>query len=385
MDAEEAGVNPARSRHCHRGAILTKATVTTTGRLRGALIREPGDSGHRTVSPGRGSRVRTTDVVTAVDTAVSTPRAGLERAAGLGLGLLADSVLADPPRFHPVAGVGQFATRLERSVYQPQRRRGLLHLVGVTAPLTLAGLMTDRSLRKPWRRLLLTGALTWAAVGGRSLRREADALADLLAAGDLDAARGRISNLVGRDPLLLDGPAMARAAIESVAENTADAAVGPLVWGAAFGPAGVVAYRIVNTLDAMVGHHSERYERFGFPAARLDDLAGLLPARLTAGLAVVLAPMVGGSRRDSWRIWRRDASAHPSPNAGPCEAAFAGALGIRLGGPTVYPYGVSARPWHGDGPDPTPADVRRAARLSRDVTLAAGLLCVAGAALRGQS
>ena len=305
------------------------------------------------------------------------------RAAGLGLGLLADSVFADPARFHPVAGVGQLGARVEKSLYQPHRRRGLLHLACVGMPLSAAGFVADRRLRNPWARLALTGGLTWAAVGGRSLRREADALADLLAAEDLAGARLRIPHLVGRDPSLLDGPGMARAAIESVAENTADAAVGPLFWGAVAGPAGVVAYRIINTLDAMVGHHSERYERFGFPAARLDDLAGLLPARLTAALTVALAPLAGGSRRETWRIWRRDAGAHPSPNAGPCEAAFAGALGIRLGGPTVYPYGPSQRPWHGDGADPTPADVRRAARLSRDVTFVAGVLCVSAAALRG--
>ena len=158
---------------------------------------------------------------------------------------------------------------------------------------------------------------------------------------------------------------MARAAIESVAENTSDAVVGPLVWGIVAGAPGVVAYRIVNTLDAMVGHHSERYERFGCAAARLDDLAGLLPARLTAALAALLAPLVGGSTAGAWRAWRRDASAHPSPNAGPCEAAFAGALGVRLGGPTVYPYGLSDRPWQGDGRAPAAADIVRAARLSR--------------------
>lgn len=316
---------------------------------------------------------------------LAPPRVGLERAMGLGFGLMADAIVGDPARFHPVAGVGMLASRLESSLYQPQRRRGALHLAAVGVPLSVAGLVAERSIRRPWLRLLLTSALTWAAIGGRSLRREADLLADRLSAGDLDGARIRVPHLVGRDPLLLDGPGMARAAIESVAENTADAAVGPLVWGALAGPAGVVAYRIVNTLDAMVGHHSERYEQFGFPAARLDDLAGLLPARLTAALTVLLAPRIGGSRREAWRIWRRDAAAHPSPNAGPCEAAFAGALGVRLGGPTVYPYGVSDRPWLGDGPDPTPADLARAAELSRNVTLAAGALCMGFAALRGRT
>jgi adenosylcobinamide-phosphate synthase len=191
-------------------------------------------------------------------------------------------------------------------------------------------------------------------------------------------------NLVGRDPQTLDATGMARAAIESVAENTSDAAVGPLVWAALAGPAGVVAYRIVNTLDAMVGHHSERYERFGYAAARTDDLAGLLPARLTAVLAVLLAPFVAGSTAGAWRAWRRNAAAHPSPNAGPCEAAFAGTLGVRLGGPTVYPYGLSDRPWQGDGRDPVAADVVRAARLSRDVTLAAALVCAVAALASGR-
>ena len=155
--------------------------------------------------------------------------------------------------------------------------------------------------------------------------------------------------------------------------------VGPLVWGAIAGAPGVVAYRIVNTLDAMVGHHSERYERFGYAAARIDDLAGLLPARLTAALAALLAPVVDGSTAGSWRAWRRDAAEHPSPNAGPCEAAFAGALGIRLGGPTVYPYGLSARPWQGDGRDPDAADVVRAAPAvpRRDARGGCGL-CAAG-------
>ena len=316
--------------------------------------------------------------------AAARPRPGLSRAAGLGLGLVADSVFADPARFHPVAGVGTLAIRVETAIYQPQRRRGLLQLAGISLPLTAAAVMAERRIQSSWGRMLLTGALTWAALGGRSLRREADLLADRLAAGDLVGARERIPHLVGRDPSLLDGPGMARAAIESVAENTADAAVGALFWGAVAGPAGVVAYRIVNTLDAMVGHHSERYERFGFPAARLDDLAGFLPARLTAALTVSLAPLSGGTRGQAGRIWRRDAAAHPSPNAGPCEAAFAGALGIRLGGPTVYAYGPSLRPWLGDGPDPTAADVRRAARLSRNVTLVAGLLCVAFAGVRGR-
>ncbi len=304
-------------------------------------------------------------------------QAGLTRATGIGLGLLADAVLADPARLHPVAGVGRLALGTERLVYRPRRSSGALHLSIVMAPLTAAAFAAQRRFPSPLARVALMGALTWAAVGSQSLQREADVLAELLAAGDIEGARRRMPHLVGRDPALLDASGMARAAIESVAENTADAGVGALLWGALAGPAGVVGYRIVNTLDAMVGHHSDRYEHFGYAAARLDDVAGLLPSRLTAVLTVVLARRVGGSPSSAWAIWRRDAAAHPSPNAGPCEAAFAGALGVRLGGPTVYPYGLSARPWHGDGPAPDHRDVTRAARLSRDVTLAAGGLCAA--------
>jgi adenosylcobinamide-phosphate synthase len=298
-----------------------------------------------------------------------------QRAAGVGLGLAADSVLADPPRWHPVAGVGQLASHLESALYQPRRARGGLHLGLVALPLTAASAVAHRRLRRPGARLALLASVTWAALGARSLRGEASRLSDRLAAGDLPGARALMPNLVGRDPALLDAPGMARAAIESVAENTSDAVVGPLLWGVLAGPPGVVGYRIVNTLDAMVGHHSERYERFGYAAARLDDLAGLAPARLTAGLAVLLASTVGGEPADALRTWRRDARAHPSPNAGPCEAAFAGALGVRLGGPTSYPYGLSERPWQGDGRDPDSSDVDRAIQLSRDLTLAAAVAC----------
>ena len=286
------------------------------------------------------------------------------------------AVVADPARGHPVAGVGRLAARAEALVYRPSRINGLLHLFVTTVPLTAAASLVQGRLQGRPARCFLMAGLTWAAVGSQSLQREARLLSERLTAGDLVGARARMPNLVGRDPALLDAAGMARAAIESVAENTADAAVGALFWGAVAGPAGVVAYRIVNTLDAMVGHHSERYERFGFAAARLDDVAGFLPARLTAALTVLLAGRVAGDPAHAWKIWQRDAAAHPSPNAGPCEAAFAGALGVRLGGPTIYPYGPSNRPWHGDGSDPGPGDVLRAAKLSRDVTVAAGALCI---------
>ncbi len=143
------------------------------------------------------------------------------------------------------------------------------------------------------------------------------------------------------------------------------------------GPAGLLAYRAVNTLDAMVGHRSPRYARFGWAAARTDDVANLLPARLTAALTTVLAPVVGGRPSGAAAAWRRDGGSHPSPNAGPVEAAFAGALGRTLGGPLSYAGRVELRPLLGDGPAPGRADVARAVRLSRAVQVAAVLLAVA--------
>jgi len=228
------------------------------------------------------------------------------------------------------------------------------------------------------------GLVTWAVLGGRSLAGEASALADSLAADDLASARARIPNLCGRDPQSLDADGMVRAGCESVAENTSDAVVGPLLWGAVAGLPGLLGYRAVNTLDAMVGHRSERYRNFGWAAARTDDVLNLAPSRLTAALIVVLAPVLGGGPGAALTAWCRDAGAHPSPNAGPVEAAAAGALGIRLGGRTVYPHAVEERPTLGDGHPPTIADLHRMATLSRAVTWGATAVAVVLAATGGR-
>ncbi|GAA1129358.1 hypothetical protein GCM10009606_06470 [Nocardioides aquiterrae] len=188
---------------------------------------------------------------------------------------------------------------------------------------------------------------------------------------------------MGRDTSRLDPAEISRAVVESVAENTSDAVVAPLVWGALAGVPGLLGYRAVNTLDAMVGHHGPRYERYGWASARLDDLANLPGSRLTGLLAVAL----GGDPRRAWRAWRRDAAAHPSPNAGVVEAAFAGALGLRLGGPNVYGAGGERRTEHravlGDGPAPGVADVARAVRLARTVALGSVVAAVAVASRGG--
>jgi len=305
-------------------------------------------------------------------------------AAGFLAGAVADAVFADPARFHPVAGYGRAAHTAERLLYADARRAGVGFVaVAVGGPVLVAAAL-ERRLPPPARPVLLAAAL-WAALGGTSLRAEATVMSRLLTAGDVAGGRARLGHLCGRDPSGLDEPELARAAIESVAENTADAVLGPLVWGALLGLPGVVGYRAANTLDAMVGHRSERYLRFGWAAARLDDVANLLPARLCAVLTAAVAPVVGGSRRESWRTWRRDGDSHPSPNAGQCEAAFAGALGVTLGGTNTYGGEVETRGSLGDGPAPGGADVARAGDLSAAVS-AAGVAvgALAAAALAAQ-
>ncbi|MFC5236277.1 cobalamin biosynthesis protein [Pseudonocardia zijingensis] len=297
------------------------------------------------------------------------------RPAGLLLGALADAVIGDPRRGHPVAGFGRVAAAVESRCYADRRAAGVLYtglLVGGAAAL---GVLAERvTARRPLAGVACTALATWAVLGGSSLAGHGSALARELTAGDLPAARTRLPALCGRDPAALDAAGMARAGTESMAENTSDAVVAPLLWGAVAGVPGLLAYRAVNTLDAMVGYRSARYRRFGWAAARLDDVANLGPARVSALLVAALAPAVGGSPRAALGAWRRDGAAHPSPNAGPVEAAAAGALGVTLGGRTVYPHGVEERPRLGTGPAPAPADLARAARLSRLVGAAAAVL-----------
>jgi adenosylcobinamide-phosphate synthase len=310
-------------------------------------------------------------------------------AAGLVTGVLLDRALADPRRWHPVAGFGRAEGSLERRWYAPTRRAGLRHVVvAVGAPVALAALAQRLTRRRPGMRFVVTAAASWAVLGGTSLRREAAAMEAALAADDLPAARRRLPHLCGRDPSRLGGGELARATVESVAENTSDAVVAPLWWGAVAGLPGLVGYRAANTLDAMVGHRSARYARFGTAAARLDDLANLVPARLTAALAALVARGVGGRPRAVVSAWRRYGHRHPSPNAGRCEAAVAGALGVRLGGRNVYAGRVEERPTLGDGRPPVPSDIGRSVRLSAAVESAAVAACaglvLAAAAVRGR-
>jgi adenosylcobinamide-phosphate synthase len=223
-----------------------------------------------------------------------------------------------------------------------------------------------------------TGFAVGVSVAGHELRRAAWSVRDALLIGDLAQARALLPALVGRDPSSLDESGVASAVVESLAENSVDAVVAPALWAFAAGAPGALAYRAVNTMDAMVGHRSDRYARFGTWSARADDAANYVPARVTAVL-------VGIARaRHAPRVWqavRDGAPLHPSPNAGVAEAAFAGALGVQLGGALRYGERVEHRPILGAGPRPQPKDISRAVRLADDVELllagAAGAVAVA--------
>lgn len=284
------------------------------------------------------------------------------------LGYVCDLVLGDPVRLHPVAGFGQAAVLLERRTYADHRSHGVAHVALLVGAVGAAGVALERATReRPAAHVLATGVVTWAVLGGSSLGREAEAVERLLAAGRLPEARVRLTHLVGRDTSGLDEDEVARAVVESLAENTSDAVVAPLLLGALGGIPALAGYRAANTLDAMVGHRNDRYRRFGWAAARLDDVLNLAGSRLAALLAAGLAPTVQGRPRDAVRAWRRYAAGHPSPNAGPVEASFAGALGVRLGGVNVYGDRVEDRHVLGDGRAPTRHDIDRARALARAV------------------
>jgi adenosylcobinamide-phosphate synthase len=298
-------------------------------------------------------------------------------ALGLAVGYLADRALGDPRRGHPVAAFGAAASWLEARCYADRQAAGVMHtgvLVGAAIAFSTAleRLISNRSLPT----VITTAAATWAVLGGRSLSREAATVADKLAGGNLNAARVQVRHLVGRDTAELSAAEVARATVESVAENTSDAVVAPLLWGAVAGLPGLLGYRAVNTLDAMIGHRSPRYLQFGWAAARLDDLANWLPARLAALATAALAPLVGGITGNTLRVVRRDASRHPSPNAGVVEAAFAGALDIQLGGQNAYHGTVEDRGILGTGRPVAVADINRANRLAGAVSVSALLVAV---------
>lgn len=279
------------------------------------------------------------------------------RSGAVALGLLADRAFGElPASVHPVAAFGFVMGRIELRFWRDERWAGVAYTgVGV-----LLGAAAGRLVRS-------TTAAVAVCVAGRELRRAAQRVDDRLGDGDLEGARQQLPWLVGRDPSELDGSGVSAAVIESVAENGVDAVVAPAFWALLAGAPGATAYRAVNTMDAMVGHRTVRHDRFGWASARLDDAANWLPARLFASLVILVEP---GRARSIMSLIRRDAPAHPSPNAGVAETAFAAALDVRLGGPLRYGAVAEARPYLGEGGRPEPADIRRATSLSNRAEVA---------------
>ncbi|MGY8707759.1 adenosylcobinamide-phosphate synthase CbiB [Bradyrhizobium sp. 18BD] len=281
---------------------------------------------------------------------------------------------------HPVTWLGRLIGAVDsawnREAATPALRRaaGIAGALVVIAISVALGSVLQSMLPWGWIQIVLVGVLAWPLVALRSLHDHVAAVANPLRAGDIAAAREAVSRIVGRDPAALNEAGIARAAIESLAENASDGIVAPVFWGTLFGLPGIFGYKAINTLDSMIGHRSERHEAFGWAAARIDDVANFIPARLTGFLFVLLAPR----RSEALSCMTRDARHHRSPNAGWPEAAMAGALGVRLSGPRIYHGSATDEPWLNEGErDPLAADIAEGLTVyRRAMLLLAGVLAI---------
>ncbi|MBC9979236.1 cobalamin biosynthesis protein CobD [Bradyrhizobium sp. INPA_01384B] len=281
---------------------------------------------------------------------------------------------------HPVTWLGRLIAAIDtgwnRAADPPPLRRaaGAAGTLLVIALSVAIGWVIQSVLPVGWVGIVLVGVLSWPLVALRSLHDHVADVAKPLLRGDIAGAREAVSRIVGRDPTALDEAGIARAAIESLAENASDGIVAPVFWGALFGLPGIFGYKAINTLDSMIGHRSERHEAFGWAAARIDDAANFIPARLTGFLFVLLTQR----RAEALSCMTRDARRHRSPNAGWPEAAMAGALGVRLSGPRIYHGAVTNEPWLNEGArNPLAADISEGlAVYRRAMLLLAGLLAI---------
>jgi adenosylcobinamide-phosphate synthase len=303
----------------------------------------------------------------------------------MAVAMAVDALLGWPaPLFarvgHPVTWLGRLITTVDIAWNRPsdppafRRAAGVAGALVVIAVSAALGWVLQSVLALGWIQFVLVGILAWPLVALRSLDDHVAAVASPLQAGDIAGAREAVSRIVGRDPATLDEAGIARAAIESLAENASDGIVAPVFWGALFGLPGIFGYKAINTLDSMIGHRSERHEAFGWAAARIDDVANFIPARLTGFLFVLLAPR----RAEALSCMTRDARRHRSPNAGWPEAAMAGALGVRLSGPRIYHGSITNEPWLNEGArDPLAADITQGLTVyRRAMLLLAGLLAI---------
>ena len=277
---------------------------------------------------------------------------------GAAAGLLLDRVLGEPStRYHPVALFGRLAGGIEPHFWEDTRRSGGYFWTSLLIPIWILGELFEGS-------FIATAVSSYLAIAEKSLFEAAGSVHSSLALPDLDLARSELLSLVGRDRSHLEEGDIARATVESVAENSVDAVVGVLFWGSLLGAKGAFAYRSINTLDSMFGNFSDRYSNFGWTSAKLDDVANFIPARLTTLMISLLSrPDLGTLRRTF-----RQARPHPSPNAGLVEAAYAEALGIELGGELSYQGVGEFRPLVGKlGKDVVSEDIRQAVSLTRKV------------------
>ncbi|KQV52600.1 MULTISPECIES: adenosylcobinamide-phosphate synthase CbiB [unclassified Duganella] len=297
-------------------------------------------------------------------------------AGALLAGVLLDALLGEVSRFHPLVGFGRLASAIEKRLNPRAAKpaapfarfiRGALAWALAVLPLTmLAAWLCAQSL-PPAAQTALHAILLYFCLGLCSLRDHMLPIWLALQAGDLAAARALTARIVSRDTGHATESDLAKAATESMLENGNDAVFGTLFWFAIAGGPGALMFRLANTLDAMWGYRTERFNLFGRSAARIDDALNYLPARLTAISYALLAPGAGGTRR-ALACWRRQAPAWSSPNAGPVMSTGAGALGLQLGGAASYGGEIEQRPPLGQGDEASAADIPRAWHLVRNTT-----------------
>jgi adenosylcobinamide-phosphate synthase len=308
----------------------------------------------------------------------------LDFAAAMVLAMIIDAVVGWPDALyarigHPVTWLGRLIGTLDQrwnrdgDAFDSRRVAGVAAALAVIVLASALAFALQTAIGPGWRRILLAGILAWPFVALRSLHEHVAAVARPLHAGDVEGARRAVSMIVGRDPTRLDEAGIARAAIESLAENTSDGVVAPIFWGVLLGLPGIVGYKAINTLDSMIGHRDARHAAFGWAAARIDDIANFVPARLTG----LLFALVSSGLADALRCMGRDARHHRSINAGWPEAAVAGALSVRLCGPRVYHGELAKEPWlNEEARDPVGLDVALTLRLYRNAMGLFGALLV---------
>jgi adenosylcobinamide-phosphate synthase len=303
------------------------------------------------------------------------------------LAFLLDLLFGDPAWFpHPVRVIGWLAGQTEKLCRFLRLNLYFAGLITVFIVLGATGgvflmLLNIFTAWHTWLGVIFSLYILYASIAARDLAWHSMRVSKALCANNLPEARQRLAMIVGRDTRDLDAQAICRGAVESVAENIVDGITAPLFWAAIFGPLGAIIYKAVNTMDSMFGYKNERYAKFGMIAARLDDLANLIPARLTAVLIIIAAFILKYDAKAAWHIWRRDHNCHKSPNSAHSEAAVAGALGLQFGGPNKYFGQIVDKPYIGDDREKCqPSHIRSVVRIMYATTiffvaLAAILIC----------